>query len=82
MAIDSWATAFANKLGPATASAQHGYFINNCHRHHNIDGAEAFTTKINGSSLVDAVARWIDGEQPAPKLMDVALPGGNPTCSD
>jgi hypothetical protein len=60
--------------------------VNNCHRHHNIDGPEAFSTKINGTSLVEEVAMWesrpIGGSTPAaPKLVDELVPGANPTCT-
>lgn len=80
LAVDGWGAAFRRKLAPALAAPQHGVFVNNCHRHHNIDGAEAFTTKINGTSLVEAVAAWIGGVAPAPKLLDTLVPGENPTC--
>jgi hypothetical protein len=55
--MDSWAVSFGGKLAPALANQKDGLFVNNCHRHHNIDGAEAFTTKINGTSLVEAVRK-------------------------
>ena len=53
---------------------------NNCHRHHNIDGPEAFATTIGGVSLVEAVHTWLTEPGAAPKLLDEPLPGGNPTC--
>ena len=53
---------------------------NNCHRHHNIDGPEAFATVIGGVSLVEAVHKWLTEPGAAPKLLDEPLPGGNPTC--
>ena len=78
-AVDGWGEAFRRKMYPVVAAQRHGYFVNNCHRHHNIDGAEAFSTKINGTSLVDAVADWIDGHKAA-KFLDLFTPGSNPTC--
>ena len=78
-AVDEWAVAFQGKLAPALANPKDGVFVNNCHRHHNVDGDEAFRTKINGTSLVDAVALWaIEGKPP--KLVDSAVPGQNPSC--
>ena len=53
---------------------------NNCHRHHNIDGPEAFATTIGGVSLVEAVHTWLTEPGAAPKLLDEPLPGRNPTC--
>ena len=79
-AVDGWGQAFRRKMHPVVAAPQHGYFVNNCHRHHNIDGAEAFSTKINGTSLVAAVGKWMDGQHEGMKLLDDIRPGSNPTC--
>ena len=82
-AVDGWGEAFRRKMYPVVAARQHGYFVNNCHRHHNIDGDEAFSTKINGNwSLLNSVANWIYGERfgISSKLLDSFTPGSNPTC--
>jgi hypothetical protein len=79
-AVDAWGDAFRHKLTPALVAPQHGLFVNNCHRHHNIDGVEVFKTRINGQSLLEAVAVWVAGVMPAPKLLDSLVPGENPTC--
>jgi len=80
LAVDTWGDAFRHKLTPALVAPQHGLFVNNCHRHHNIDGVEASKTRINGQSLLEAVAVWVAGAMPAPKLLDSLVPGENPTC--
>jgi hypothetical protein len=67
-------------MHPVLAAPQHGCFVNNCHRHHNIDGAEAFSTKINSISVVEAVGNWMDGRHDSTKLLDDFTPGSNPTC--
>ena len=77
--MDEWAVAFKGKLGPAISNQKDGLFVNNCHRHHNVDGEQAFMTKINNKSLIDAVAAWaIEGK--SQKLVDSAVPGQNPSC--
>ena len=48
---------FLPALGDPLAAPQHGAFVNNCHRHHNIDCPAAFATKIEGTSLMQASAR-------------------------
>ena len=79
-ALDAWGEAFRDKLMPLLAAPQHGAFVNNCVRHHNIDGIEATTTVIDGQSLLSTVATWVKGVTPAPKLLDRLVPGQNPTC--
>ena len=84
----SGATTLSARFGPARILSQILSWVffslcwqaNNCHRHHNIDGPEAFATTIGGVSLVEAVHKWLTEPGAAPKLLDEPLPGGNPTC--
>eukprot|EP01043_Picozoa_sp_COSAG02_P039798 COSAG02_NODE_3168_length_7242_cov_2.120118_5_plen_114_part_00 len=79
-AVDGWGKAFRRKMHPVLAAPQHGCFVNNCHRHHSIDGAKAFSTEINSTSVVEAVGNWMDGRHDSTKLLDDFTPGSNPTC--
>lgn len=79
--MDAWTDTIDALLEPARKSGgKHGYYVNNCYRHHNIDGAEAFATKIGGVSLVDAVASWALGLPGPTQVTDSSVPGSNPTC--
>ena len=43
-------------------------------RHHNIDGDYSFDTKVNGVSLVDAVASWALNLPGPTKVVDHGVP--------
>lgn len=71
----NWTDTITVLLDPATQSSKHGYFVNRCYRHHNIDGSEAFETTIpvgnHSVNLVASVAAWIaTGDGPTTKLID------------
>eukprot|EP00035_Acanthoeca_spectabilis_P008138 m.149094 g.149094 ORF g.149094 m.149094 type:complete len:429 (-) comp14225_c0_seq2:181-1467(-) len=72
--LTNWTATIRAGLTPAVHSPSSGYFMNACYRHHNIDGDEAFTTRINGVSLVEAVANWVLGLGGPTKLIDAGLP--------
>eukprot|EP00040_Diaphanoeca_grandis_P025423 m.140846 g.140846 ORF g.140846 m.140846 type:complete len:451 (+) comp30142_c0_seq1:212-1564(+) len=57
----NWTSTITKLLLPATLSSQHGYFVNRCYRHHNIDGTYTFTTKIRNVSLIQSIGDWVFG---------------------
>ena len=66
--FDNW-TATITALLPA-ATTPHGWFVNRCYRHHNIDGLYTFDTFIGGVSLIDAIGSWVLGLPGATRLVD------------
>ena len=79
--VDAWTADITRLLSPAVSSTRMGFYIDNCHRHHNIDGNYSFRTKVKNTSLVAAVASWALGGGGPTKLNDSAIPGSNPTCA-
>eukprot|EP00035_Acanthoeca_spectabilis_P039687 m.64227 g.64227 ORF g.64227 m.64227 type:complete len:489 (+) comp9706_c0_seq1:1521-2987(+) len=72
--LASWNATILAGIQPAAKSSTAGYFLNACYRHHNIDGTYSFATKIDGISLVQAVANWVLGLPGPTKLIDYADP--------
>ena len=74
----NWTSTVTRLLEPATSSSKHGYFVNRCYRHHNLDGLEAFTTHIPSEgknvSVVDAIANWAFGLDGPTTLIDPRSP--------
>ena len=78
--LADWNATILRRLAPAmAASSANGFFVNSCYRHHNIDGASAFDTKVSVDgrgdvSLVDAVASWVLGLDGPTKVLDPRPP--------
>ena len=71
----NWTDTITRMLAPATASKDHGYFVNRCYRHHNIDGTYTFETKINNVSLIESIGDWVHGGGGSTtKLIDARVP--------
>ncbi len=68
------------------AKESDGWFINNCYRHHNIDGNYSFDTTVASTDgrrhhVIEVLASWALGLPGPTRLDDTPAPGSNPTCS-
>eukprot|EP00039_Didymoeca_costata_P032730 m.39140 g.39140 ORF g.39140 m.39140 type:complete len:208 (+) comp9513_c0_seq1:2027-2650(+) len=70
--FQNWTNTITSLL-PNT-STPHGWFVNRCYRHHNIDGNYTFETYIDNVSLIEAIGTWAKGSSNNSRFVDTREP--------
>lgn len=83
--MEAWLGRITALLEPAVRRAKDGLFVNNCYRHHNIDGDYSFDTQVRAAdgtlhTVVAAIASWALGVPGPTRLVDPPGPGTTVGC--